>query len=117
MRVDYEIDFRTVFSEWICLEHTGYARSKAENWWRLRSNAPIPDTIEDAVALGKSGALAETKSITVRKACGKEEFDRIVDYSLGPIPDYREPGWDEDEDDTVEYAPAFPGLDEDDIPF
>lgn len=38
-----------LYTEWICLEHKGYARKKARDWWRERSNglAP-PETVEDA---------------------------------------------------------------------
>jgi len=37
----------------------------------------VPETAEDAVYYAQSGALAETKSITVRSVAG-EQFDRIV---------------------------------------
>jgi len=77
MRVEYRIGFNRWQSERICLEHTGYARHKAELWWRRRSNVPVPETAEDAVYYAESGALAETKSITVRSVAG-EQFDRIV---------------------------------------
>jgi len=97
MRVDYRIGFNRWQSEWICLEHTGYARHKAERWWRRRSNVPVPQTAEEAVYYAQSGALAETKSITVRSVAG-EQFDRIVGYELGDRPAYREPGWDDDVD-------------------
>ena len=39
------------FREWICLEHTGYARHKAEIWWREHSDDATPDTVEDALVL------------------------------------------------------------------
>ena len=34
MRVDYRVGFNLWQSEWVCFEHTGYARRKAEAWWR-----------------------------------------------------------------------------------
>lgn len=37
-------------SEWICFEHTGFARQKAETWWRKRTDAPIPATVAEALA-------------------------------------------------------------------
>jgi DNA repair protein RadD len=95
MRVDYQIGFRHWQSEWVCFEHTGFARHKAELWWQRRSNvAPVPTTVEEAVDLANGGALCETKSITVRSIAG-EKYDRIIGYELGEKPDYREPGWDE----------------------
>ncbi len=86
MRVDYELGNCLWKSEWICFEHTGYARHKAEAWWKLRSCMPVPDTAEKAVALAEAGALAEPLNITVRSVSG-EKFDRIVDCELGAKPD------------------------------
>ena len=39
LRVDYFAGLLRVASEWICFDHTGYARSKAEQWWAKRGNA------------------------------------------------------------------------------
>jgi DNA repair protein RadD len=37
-------------SEWICLEHEGYARSKAAGWWSKMGGAmPAPDTVDEAL--------------------------------------------------------------------
>ncbi len=35
--------------EWVCLEHEGYARAKAEKWWRKNANGPPPATVEEAL--------------------------------------------------------------------
>ncbi len=86
MRVDYKVGFYQFKSEWVCFEHSGYARWKAEMWWRARSFDPVPATAEEAVALANCGALAQTKSITVRSVAG-ERFDRIVDHELGEKPE------------------------------
>jgi len=115
MRVDYRIGFSRWQSEWICFEHTGYVRHKAELWWRKRSTVPVPDTAKDAVYFAQHGALAPTKSITVRHVSG-EEFDRIVGYELGAKPVYREPGWD-DVEPVGESEPIFSSVDDDDVPF
>lgn len=95
MRVEYRIGFNNYRSEWVCFEHTGFARRKAEQWWRRRSNALVPDSAEEAVALAEDGALCETRSITVRSIAG-QEYSQIVEYELGEKPPWREPGWDED---------------------
>ena len=86
MRVDYRIGFNLFQSEWVCFEHTGFARTKAEDWWRMRSDLPCPETAAEAVELAESNSLAGTKSITVRSVSG-EEFSRIIRYELGPKPE------------------------------
>lgn len=48
MRVSYYCGLRK-FDEWVCLEHTGYSKVRARNWWRERaSGASAPDTILEA---------------------------------------------------------------------
>lgn len=34
LRVDYWSGLKRVGSEWVCFEHTGWARAKAEAWWK-----------------------------------------------------------------------------------
>jgi DNA repair protein RadD len=87
MRVDYMVGLYQCKSEWVCFEHAGWARQRAEQWWRARSNDPVPATARDAVDLANAGALAIPTSITVRTVTG-EKFDRIIDYEFGPKPEY-----------------------------
>lgn len=42
MRVDYQVGFNEFKSEWVCPEHTGYARDKFEKWWRKRAAIGCP---------------------------------------------------------------------------
>jgi len=86
MRVDYKVGFYQFKSEGGCFEHSGFARFKAEVWWRARSNDPVPATAQQAVDIANAGGLAFTKAIIVRTVSG-EKFDRIVDYELGEKPD------------------------------
>lgn len=37
------------FQEWVCLEHTGYAKTRALQWWKDRTAAPAPQTITEAL--------------------------------------------------------------------
>ncbi|MFH1865130.1 MAG: zinc ribbon domain-containing protein, partial [Candidatus Eisenbacteria bacterium] len=96
LRVEYRIGFRKYQSEWICFEHVGWPRHKAESWWRKRSNALVPVSAEEAVELANAGALCRTCSITVRSVVG-EKYDSIIGYELGMKPPWREPGddWDD----------------------
>ncbi|MDI9432599.1 MAG: helicase-related protein, partial [Planctomycetota bacterium] len=111
LRIDYRCGFNDYHSEWVCPEHTGYARQKFEAWWRARSNEPFPDSVEEAVELAEAGALAPVQTITVRSVAG-EKFDRISDYQLGPIPPRLDGGDERIDNDVPE--PVWP---EDDIPF
>lgn len=101
LRVDYKIGWYEYKSEWICFEHQGFARQKAEAWWRRRSRDPIPDTAQRAVEIIEGGGLAQTDAITVRSVSG-DPYERIVDYDLGPIP---------------EGVPVEPWYDPDEVPF
>jgi len=111
LRVEYRTGLNEYESEWICLEHGGWARHKARSWWRQRSDAPVPKSAAEAEALADNGALCETRSITVRRVSG-EKYPKIIGYDLGPKPEWREPGIDEGVDEEV-YAYA----EEEDLPF
>jgi len=62
-------------SEWICFEHPGYARQKAEAWWQLRSSMPVPNTV--AEALRATHGLAMPTAILVRP---RGAFAEIVNH-------------------------------------
>jgi DNA repair protein RadD len=104
MRVDYKVGWHDYKSEWVCFEHRGYARQKAVAWWKRRSPEPVPDTAQQAVDMAKNGGLAFTSSITVRMVAG-DEFERITDYEIGPMP---EPTSDGEEEVVSEDALDFP---------
>lgn len=67
LRVDYRGPFMRIASEWVCLEHQGYARIKAVTWWMRRAAmAPgeaVPRTIDEA--LEQTSRLAAPSAITV----------------------------------------------------
>ena len=114
MRVEYRMGYNCYQSEWVCFEHSGYARAKAESWWRQRSNTPVPMSVEEAIALAEDGALCQTKAITVRNIAG-QKYDQIISYELGKKPEYRQPGWDDEEvTPSSEQEYAWAGSD---VPF
>ena len=90
MRVDYMVGWRSHKSEWVCFEHSGYARQRAVAWWKQRSRDPVPETTDEALARIEGGAIAQTLAIQVRSVSG-EEYERIIDYELGPLPEPLEP--------------------------
>lgn len=111
LRVEYNIGFNEWISEWICFEHTGYARNKAEGWWRARSNEPVPNTVQEAIELAEAGALAATEQIIVRSVTG-QKYDRIINYRLGTKPPLLDGSQERDDGNLPDYSWA-----EDDIPF
>lgn len=98
MRVEYRLGLDHWQSEWICFEHTGYARWKAEQWWKRRSPDHVPDTAQDAVDIANAGGVALSEAITVRCVAG-QKFDRIIAYELGELPEpvFHQPSFNDDE--------------------
>lgn len=119
LRVDYEV--RPVgagegnllskrVSEWVCFEHEGFARQKAEQWWEARSEHEIPATIDDAVSF-LDRHVARMPSKVTTQVEGK--FQRITEVEFADeIPDADE--WAEpvvvDVDDDYSFA-------DDEVPF
>ena len=89
MRVDYFYSLSGSKAEWVCPEHTGFARQKFEKWWKKRSNHPLPETAAGAVEIARGGGLAPAKKITVETKAG-ERYGNITKYELGDIPDVEE---------------------------
>ncbi|OHB57653.1 MAG: hypothetical protein A2Y12_20815 [Planctomycetes bacterium GWF2_42_9] len=107
MRVQYKIGFASYISEWICFEHTGFARHKAEIWWSQRSDSPVPDDSEMAAFFATNGRLKEPVKITVKHIPG-QKFDKIISYQFE---DPQIDNW-QFEQQEPQYVPA-----DDEIPF
>lgn len=73
LRVDYYSGLRREASEWVCLEHPGYARKKAEQWWSQRAYSDAPLSVDEA--LSEAGALKRPKEILVNR---EEKYPRII---------------------------------------
>ncbi len=93
-------------SEWVCIEHEGFARRKAERWWAARSILTPPATTVEAHDLAMRGALAWPKTITTRR---EGRWDRVVSTDLEPKPTE----WL----DTAELSAEPVGWEEEEIPF
>ncbi len=79
LQVDYQCGF-TRHREWVCFEHTGYARQKAVAWWRQRGRGlPVPADVTEALA--RSGQLAAPTEIAVRP---QGRFTEIVSVRFAP---------------------------------
>ena len=124
LRVDYLIGWEKWQSEWVCLSHTGFARTKAETWWKERTTIPVPPSTEDGVILARAGVLTMPTSITVREVAG-ERFPRIVksviperftpgeDFEMPMVRERMPLGFNEPED----RQPGTMNLETEEIPF
>ena len=63
VRVSYSIGLQTV-SEWICPEHTGYARQKFETWWKQHGDSTPPRTVQETI--DRFGELTMPQTIFTR---------------------------------------------------
>lgn len=54
------------FSDWVCLEHEGFARRKAETWWAIRSTDLAPDSVDEALFV--SGELERPLGVLVDRS-------------------------------------------------
>jgi DNA repair protein RadD len=53
LRVDYWSGLSS-HSEWVCIEHQGYARQKAASWWANRApGLPLPRGVDEALAVSQ----------------------------------------------------------------
>jgi len=114
VRVDYMdgVGF-TVASEWICPEHTGFARRKFDDWWHerclLRADETV-STIADFMLFANAGCLVEPSTIEVTQD-GKfarvkpldmptpystEELDKKLE-AVGAFGNTVDDDWDDDE--------------------
>ena len=79
--VTYRCGLR-IFKEWVCLEHAGFARSRAVTWWRTRQPecVQVPRTVADGLA--QTGELAQPTAVEVDES-GK--YAEIVGAKFGAL--------------------------------
>ncbi len=79
LRVEYACGLAS-HREWVCFEHTGYARQKAVQWWQKRlPDRPVPRTVDDA--LTRCGELPKPDRISVRP---QGRYTEITGYEFAP---------------------------------
>ena len=76
LKVTYDTGMMA-YSEYVCIEHHGFARDKAEAWWARRASVPAPSTVTEAFDF--VGTLLTPKKIRVRQA-GK--YPEIIGYQF-----------------------------------
>jgi DNA repair protein RadD len=79
LRVDYYGGLLRVASEWICFNHVGYARQKAENWWMRREKKSMPSGTQDALEWLEFHDIEEPVRIATRK---NGKYTEVKDYEF-----------------------------------
>jgi DNA repair protein RadD len=121
LRVDYfgpgsSSQWHPVATDWVCIEHDGYARQKAEEWWavHLAGRGPCPSTVDAAMRMEEWKRPVEA-IWTVPDG----KYQKITKYRFGRM---RQPGEDDDEPEDGQQEqteqPTDGGWDDDDfLPF
>lgn len=82
LRVDYFIGYGVSVAEWVCFEHTGFARDKAEKWWDEHDGPqPYPENIYDAINRKKE--LVFPVEIRVKE---EGNFEKIIGRRFAEAP-------------------------------
>lgn len=89
LRVDYWRETQGIdlypMSEWVCLEHGGFAQQKAAKWWvQNGGDVPVPTTVSEAMV--RAGELRKVTRIAVMPDEKNPKFSRIVRRELAERP-------------------------------
>ena len=117
MVVSYETSFRMYQKEWVCFEHTGFAKDKAEHWWHSHKVDPkskCPDSVQEAIELCENGAVKKPVSIQTKKD-GKWTRIINVEYELTDA-EHKEKS-EEIEELVYSKKQAEDDYEDDDLPF
>lgn len=80
MRVDYYSGMRRVASEWVCLEHPGFAGAKAQAWWSRRAPRDfVPGSTSQALEWITTGYELRTPAAVRVNESGK--WPEIVGFT------------------------------------
>lgn len=86
LRVNYWSGMMVVASEWVCFEHSGYARQKAEQWWHRMGNKCKPPTtsaLAGAKYDGKTPARIATRKNGKYTEIVSYDFNRTESHERG----------------------------------
>jgi DNA repair protein RadD len=85
LRVTYHLQAGPQITEWVCFSHTGYARTKAEVWWKEHGGEHPPGSTENAFSA--IGELKMPTSIVPKKdgnflKVGRRRFEEPVEQLI-----------------------------------
>jgi DNA repair protein RadD len=76
------------YKEWICYEHTGYARERACKWHRDRSDRPAPNKVDEALLMDfrEPTRISERQAGKFHEICGYDfESLKVTDSQTVPF--------------------------------
>jgi DNA repair protein RadD len=79
MRVDYYSGLLRVASEWVCFNHVGYPKQKAQDWWLKRDKMVMPSGTQMALDYLQSRKIIEPVRIATRK---NGKYTEVKDYEF-----------------------------------
>ncbi|WP_320203716.1 DEAD/DEAH box helicase [Agrobacterium rosae] len=104
VKVSYMVGM-TAINEWICCQHTGFAKTKADRFWLAHGGArPFPKTVLEW--LERQSELHDTAEIMVKP---RQKYWDVVSHVVGAANDNRQAAANDDEN--------WRALIEDDVPF
>lgn len=85
LRVDYTTTLGNVLSEYVCFEHEGFARRKAEEWWAQRSKIPCPWSVPQAYYLAMGGYIAKPSKLIYKPKRPEDFAPQIKTTNAKPL--------------------------------
>ena len=79
MRVDYYSGLLRVASEWVCFNHVGYPKQKAQDWWLKRDKMVMPSGTQMALDYLQGRKISEPVRIATRK---NGKYTEVKDYEF-----------------------------------
>ncbi|MGY6251755.1 DEAD/DEAH box helicase, partial [Bosea thiooxidans] len=68
----------TTYKTWLCPQHTGFAKSKADRWWRSHNGkTPFPSSVDEW--LSRESELVGTAEIAIKPKPGSKFWD-VTDF-------------------------------------
>lgn len=86
LKIEYVCENFERYFEYICLEHEGYARSKAVRWWIENAPAPAPKNVDEAIERG-----FEIVQPTRIKVIQDGKFWKVLARDRAPLPQVNQP--------------------------
>ena len=79
MRVCYTLGI-TQINQFLCFEHTGYPRRKAEAWWRKHVDDDVPFSVSHAVEMAREWAVGPSRILVVPNGKFFDVLDTEIEH-------------------------------------